>query len=108
VTSGDALTLHVAGELDVSTVPLITQVLGHASERYGELPVVIDLSAVTFMDAAAVRTLVSLHWKVRRSHRTLSLIEPDGPGKRALEILRAGPLGDEVQALTPAAAAGPW
>jgi len=108
VENGSDLTLHASGELDVASARLVTDVFSTATTRYGHAPVVIDLSAVTFMDAAAVRMLVSLHWKARRSHRTLRMIEPDGPGRRALDILRAGPLGDEVQALIGTAAPAPW
>ena len=108
VSSASDLTLHVSGELDLASSALVTEVFGVASQRYGELPVVIDLSEVTFMDAAAVRMLVSLHWIARRSHRTLSLIEPDGPGRRALDVLKDGPLADEVHALTGTASSATW
>ena len=50
-------TVEVAGELDLATSPILAAALEEASTR--GRTVSLDLRAVTFMDAAGVRTLAA-------------------------------------------------
>ena len=57
VTAEDDVTIHVRGEIDLATVPLLDTALealdGHAVE--------VDLSATTFCDGAGLRVLEEAH-----------------------------------------------
>jgi anti-anti-sigma factor len=57
VAAGDAVTIHVRGEIDRATVPLLHAALdgvdGHGVE--------VDLSATTFCDGAGLRVLEQAH-----------------------------------------------
>jgi anti-sigma B factor antagonist len=74
--------LIVDGELDIASVPSLRARLRQLIEQDGD--VVLDLTAVTFLDSAAVALL----WSLRdgRSDRKLALIAPLGQAREVLEL----------------------
>lgn len=61
---GDSLVLRVAGELDIASAPGLEHSLLHVLES-GASSVVLDLTAVTFIDPPGLRVLL---WAAGRSH----------------------------------------
>ena len=66
----DAAWVHVAGELDIATVPRLEQVLRASHARL----VVVDLRELDFMDCSGVRTLLDASVSARREGRRLVLV----------------------------------
>jgi anti-sigma B factor antagonist len=70
---GANLVLSIAGELDISTVPVLERQI----EAIGENPpttLTLDLSGLTFMDSSGLRLLIELNERSARETWTLSLI----------------------------------
>lgn len=64
--------VRVRGELDLATAPQLASCLsGDVGE--GSLPVVLDLSEVTFIDSSALRTLVLSGRELSAAGRTLQI-----------------------------------
>jgi anti-anti-sigma factor len=57
----------VTGEVDLATAPLLADAL----LRYTECDVVVDLSAVEFLDASGLTTLVRTHKRLRQTGHAL-------------------------------------
>jgi len=75
------LVLHLRGELDVATVPLVQETVDrHAAGRAG---LIVDLGALEFLDAAGLRLMVELR---RRHGRQLAFGQPTAPVGRVLDI----------------------
>jgi anti-anti-sigma factor len=74
--------LIVDGELDIASVPMLSERLWDLIES--DAGVVLDLTAVTFIDSATVRLLWSL--RGRLSDRSLALIAPLGQARELLEL----------------------
>lgn len=73
-SQGDARTVvHVAGEIDVYTVSTLRDRLDAVIER-GEHHLVIDLSAVTFMDSTGLGVLVGRLKLVRAVGGSMRLV----------------------------------
>jgi anti-anti-sigma factor len=92
------LTLSIAGELDLSTVPALEQrVDDHLNESV--TTVSLDLSEVTFMDSSGLRLLIELNQRADREPWELSLIpsrhEPARVVLRMTGAETALPFGDE-------------
>jgi anti-sigma B factor antagonist len=75
--------IHVAGDLDLSTVGAFDAELEHAlaSEH-----LVIELGQCTFIDSSALRALVRAQRLVTRAGGELALVAPSQPARRVLEI----------------------
>jgi anti-sigma B factor antagonist len=58
VDAAAALVLHVWGDIDDYTAPLLGAALDDAAARAGSRPVVVDLSAVSFIGSAGIAVLV--------------------------------------------------
>jgi anti-anti-sigma factor len=80
--------VRVSGELDASTASLLEEAFAAVERLPDRGPILVDLSTLSFIDAHGVRALLALHQQARRAGRSLSVIEPEGPGGRALELLR--------------------
>jgi anti-anti-sigma factor len=74
--------LIVDGELDIASVPLLSERLWELIEA--DADVVLDLTAVTFIDSATVRLLWSLRDQLH--DRNLALIAPLGQARGLLEL----------------------
>jgi anti-sigma B factor antagonist len=68
--------LYLAGELDMATAPDFTDAL-IATVRPGDTSdIMVDLAALTFLDAAGVTAFIQAHDLARRSGRTLRARHP--------------------------------
>jgi anti-sigma B factor antagonist len=83
------LTIEVRSELDLSTVTALRSVLETAL-RAASGRVVIDLSAVEFMDCASLRPLRAAARSLRRRGRDLVLRHPSPAVRRLLEVTGVG------------------
>ena len=82
-TSDDATVLHVAGELDLSTVAAFDTAL-EQSRLSGR--VIVVLSECTFIDSSALQSLVRAERTARESGGSLALVAPTQPARRVLEV----------------------
>jgi anti-sigma B factor antagonist len=77
--------LVVEGEIDIATSPRLVAALNEvAAESVQSL--VVDLSAVDFMDSTGLALLVRAHRRMHRSGRGFAVVCPDGPVRRIFEI----------------------
>jgi anti-anti-sigma factor len=101
--------LSVEGELDIASAPRMIAVLNEAFADL-ELPLVVDLSAVDFMDSTGLALLINADRRMRRHGGGFAICCPDGPISRIFEIadmvetLKVRP--DRPAALRAAAAEG--
>ena len=85
-TSGpDCVLVSVAGELDLFTAPQLGSLLDRSIEQ-GATSVTVDLSEVTFLDAAALGVLVRAAQHFGSDSGTLRVICPDARLRRLFEI----------------------
>lgn len=77
--------VDLAGEVDMLTAPELRQQLGQAMGAPGTV-VVVEASAVTFMDCAGLRELLAAHTRLAAGGRTLVLRSPSPPVARLLEL----------------------
>jgi anti-sigma B factor antagonist len=102
VEESDA-TLHVrlAGELDLATVPLVEQALDRLSRAPVLRRVVLDLSAVCFLDLAGLRTILRADARGRAESFEVLVVRPRGTASRVFTLTRVGEqlrIVDEPQA----------
>ena len=84
VSSLDASTLALAGEIDAHTAPEL-------SARYTELPdgdgdFAIDMSKVDFMDSSGLRVIIELHQRAEAASRRLVIQHPSQAVARLIEV----------------------
>ena len=78
-------TLAVSGEIDIATAPG----LRHELETLiadAHSPAVLDLSAVTFIDAAGLSELVAARRKIAHTDVEIVLADPSATCRRILEV----------------------
>ncbi|MDQ4047930.1 MAG: STAS domain-containing protein [Actinomycetota bacterium] len=92
---GTTLRLSVAGELDRASTGRVERALDDALEARTD-HIVVDLSAVTFLDLAAIRTLLSANARTRDQGQDLTVVRPSGTASRIFTLTRVG----EVLALS--------
>jgi anti-sigma B factor antagonist len=78
-------TITVGGELDLATVP---QLSAAVAEHHDAGLLVLDLTAVTFIDSTGVRVLIQTHRRCARSGSRLAVLAGDGPVRRLLELCK--------------------
>jgi anti-anti-sigma factor len=83
--SQDTYVIAVYGELDVSTVPEVRRELIRA-ESTSASEIVIDLSALHFMDSTGVHLLVEAHSRSQSDGNRLRLLRGTSHVQRVLEI----------------------
>jgi anti-sigma B factor antagonist len=95
-TSADgAAVLAVAGELELSTAPLLTsEVEGALSRHPSEL--VLDLRGVELIDSSGAGALIGCRRRCVRMGARLILVVADGPVQRFMRRLHLEPLFDVV------------
>jgi anti-sigma B factor antagonist len=84
---GGAVHAVVAGELDISTAPLLEEALGRA-EAEGPPLLVIDLSGLSFMDSTGLRLLIGADARAREGGRRLVLVQGNEMIQRVLRLTR--------------------
>lgn len=97
VRKGDALTLSVAGEWDLSTAGETERWLARETERAAS--VVLDLSDLVFADSAALHTLFSLSVALREGKVPLTIVAPRG--RSVAQALRTVRLDQVVTLVDP-------
>ncbi len=87
----------VSGEIDIATADrLRAHLVQWVDEHADDGPLVLDLSAVTFLDSSGVRALVAAHRADRR--QALVLRDPSAPVRAVLDIALGGLLPVETTA----------
>lgn len=83
-----ARVIGVAGEIDLSNAHDLMEEVGVAV-RSGVARVVVDLSAVTFLDSSGIAVLFRLAERMRLSRQELRLVVPEGTTiRRVLELTK--------------------
>ncbi len=77
----------LSGELDIATADQLTEQLAGLKPVSGER-VVIDLSAVSFMDSTGLRILIAANRDAAVGAYSLVIVTGDSPAKRVLELTR--------------------
>lgn len=77
--------LAVEGELDIATAPRMIAALNDAFAEL-ELPLVVDLSSVNFMDSTGLALLINAYRRVKRRGQGFAIVCPGGPISRVFEI----------------------
>ena len=78
-------TVDPRGELDLFTAPRLQEALLEGIE-HGARRVVVDLSAVTFIDSTALGVLIGVGKRLLRARGSLGIICPQGGVRRLLEL----------------------
>jgi anti-sigma B factor antagonist len=77
--------LAVRGEIDIATSPRLIVALNKAvTETTG--PVLVDLSAVDFMDSTGLSLLIRAQRRTNRRGRGFAVVCPEGPVRRIFEL----------------------
>jgi anti-anti-sigma factor len=82
-----AVVLTVAGEVDIATWPKLVRQL-HTLLDAGERKVVVDMSAVEFIDASGIGALVGAACIARDAGGTIALARPSRAVLRLLDIMQ--------------------
>jgi anti-anti-sigma factor len=91
-TAGHTLRLLVRGDVDLVNHDQLREALNIAVEATGRRPIEVDLSGVTFLDAAGVGLLMGAYKAALRRRLTLRVDGASGIVLRVLEITGAAPL----------------
>ena len=86
----DAVWVHVGGELDLATSPLLEQTLRSAELRARR--VVLDLRQLTFMDPSSVQVIVDASVRAQRVKRRLILVRGPSQVDRVFTLTGAAKL----------------
>jgi anti-sigma B factor antagonist len=81
-TSGETAILRISGEVDISTAPQLRERLQQLESR----SVVVDLSAMTFIDSTGLGVLVGAFKRLRESGGDLVLRAPTLSARKVLEL----------------------
>jgi len=82
-----AVHLALTGELDLSTVEKVEEALRRVEDE-GVETVVIDLSALSFLDSTGLRTIVTADQRARKSGRRLAIVKGPETVHRVFTITR--------------------
>ena len=86
ISPAPSATVVLDGELDIATGPAIRRSL-MAAIRGRNVHLAVDMSGVTFIDAAGIGVLVDAASRARKAGGRLSLLAPSWPVRRLLDIL---------------------
>jgi anti-sigma B factor antagonist len=84
-SSGSAVRLDLAGELDLATAGLFSEQVGQALAG-GATELVVDLAGVTFCDSTGVDALVKARALAERHGARLGAVNAHGVTRRSMEI----------------------
>lgn len=101
-TRPTALVLVLTGELDLAGAPTLVSAVEWAAGEPGDLPIVMDMRGVTFIDSTGVRTLLEA---AGGSRRRIALLSPSAAVTRVLDLTRLRGRFLEVESLDSAALA---
>ncbi len=74
--------LALAGEIDAHTAPLLADAIGQCELDH----VMLDMSAVEFVDSSGLRVLIEAHQQAQAVGRKIELSNPSPSVSRLLEI----------------------
>jgi anti-anti-sigma factor len=80
-------TITLSGELDIATADELSAAVDSATLAADE-QLVIDLSAVGFMDSTGLRVLIAANKRAEAAGFKLVIVTGDSPAKRVLELTR--------------------
>ncbi|GAA2704553.1 MULTISPECIES: STAS domain-containing protein [Actinoplanes] len=83
---GDTNTVALTGELDLLVADELTQLLITRLDRPGTVRVIADLTAVTFLDSAALGSLIVAYRHAQETGERFTLANPTRPVRRILDI----------------------
>jgi anti-anti-sigma factor len=84
-TAGDDVVLHVAGDLDMATVPELRAAVEDAAAAPR---VVVDLSGLTFCDSTGLALLLETRKAAAAAGREVVVRNPSEPFRRVAELVR--------------------
>jgi anti-anti-sigma factor len=82
--SSTGVLVRAAGDFDVATLPILEQAIARA--RTAALDVQLDLSGVTFFDAASLGVLVRARRSLAQDGRAFTIVNPARTVTRLLKI----------------------
>jgi anti-anti-sigma factor len=82
---GHRTVVWLAGECDIATVGVITDTLDSAISL-DDADLLVDLSGVTFIDAATIGVLIRGRQRLLGQSRILTLRSPSRPARRLLDL----------------------
>jgi anti-anti-sigma factor len=86
---GTAVCLTLAGEFDAAAVARVERALAVAHERPLKR-IVFDLSALSFLDLAGLRTILRAHRRAQAEGFGVTVVRPRGLANRVFTLTRAG------------------
>ena len=101
---GTTLRLSLAGEFDRSAAGAVERALAETWDVPTDR-IVVDLSEVTFLDAAGLRALLSAKRQAREGHLRMAVVRPRGYANRLFTLTRAGEVLPTVEDGVPGPAA---
>jgi anti-sigma B factor antagonist len=97
----DAVVVRLGGELDLAGTHRLAAALEATRDVAPGLPLVLDLSAVSFMDSSGVRALVEAGRLAQETGRRLALLRPSRPVVRVLDLVDLRRVFVEIEDLEP-------
>jgi anti-sigma B factor antagonist len=82
---GDAHVIVLAGDLELATIGAVEAAL-ESVESSDCRRILFDLSRLEFLDSTGIHLLMSVHQRCQARGRSLALVPPAGPARRALEV----------------------
>jgi anti-sigma B factor antagonist len=82
----NGVAVALSGELDAYDAPALRAAFAELAGGRPGLLVVLDLSAVTFLDSTALGTIVGLLRRVREGGGQLRVVLPEGTARRIFEV----------------------
>jgi anti-anti-sigma factor len=84
-SNGQVELLEVTGEIDIASA---SRLISGLNEAVGDCdkPVVVDLTAVEFMDSTGLALLLNAHRRLARREQGFAVVCADGPVHRVFEI----------------------
>jgi anti-sigma B factor antagonist len=76
----------LSGELDAYDAPTLREGFAEVAAEHAGMVVVLDLTAVTFLDSTALGTIVGLLRRVREAAGELRVVLPEGDARRIFEL----------------------
>jgi anti-sigma B factor antagonist len=78
------MVVFAVGEIDLATSPTLQEALVEAVESRRNL--VVDLSAVSFLDSTGLGVLIRTRKRIAATHKSMSLVGPTGMVGKVLRI----------------------
>jgi anti-anti-sigma factor len=84
-SDGGVEVVAVSGEIDIASAPRLITGLNDAVGNC-ELPVIVDLTEVAFMDSTGLALLLNAHRRLARRGKGFAVVCADGPVRRVFTI----------------------